>query len=152
MLKLYNYDIVCQEIPDEITLALNIACCPYHCDECHSPWLQEEKGEDMTFQKVFDVVGLYSTAVTCVCFMGGDADPEYVEKLSNMIRTAYPNLKTGWYSGRLEIPQGMDPKSFNFIKIGPYLKAFGGLKSETTNQRLYRVEDDGELVEIHVRR
>ena len=31
MLNYYNYDIVCQEIPDEITLAINITGCPNHC-------------------------------------------------------------------------------------------------------------------------
>ena len=48
MLKCYSYDIVCQEIPDEITLAVNISCCPNRCQGCHSPWLWGNEGEEMT--------------------------------------------------------------------------------------------------------
>ena len=48
MLKCYSYDIVCQEIPDEISLAVNISCCPNRCPGCHSPWLWEDAGEPMT--------------------------------------------------------------------------------------------------------
>jgi anaerobic ribonucleoside-triphosphate reductase activating protein len=34
---------------------------------------------------------------------------------------------------------------FDYVKIGPYVEALGGLKSEKTNQRLYkRVEDKWE--------
>ena len=40
MLKYAGYDIVFQEIPDEVTLALNLSGCPNGCPGCHSPHLQ----------------------------------------------------------------------------------------------------------------
>ena len=39
MLKYVNTDIVFQEIPDEVTLAVNISNCPCRCPGCHSQYL-----------------------------------------------------------------------------------------------------------------
>ena len=36
MLKYVNHDIVFQEFPDEVTLAINLSCCPNGCTGCHS--------------------------------------------------------------------------------------------------------------------
>ena len=44
MLKYVNTDIVFQEIPDEVTLAINISNCPCHCPGCHSHYLWEDIG------------------------------------------------------------------------------------------------------------
>ena len=37
MLKYAGYDIVFQEIPDEVTLAISLTNCPNRCPGCHSP-------------------------------------------------------------------------------------------------------------------
>ena len=38
MLKYANFDIVFQEVPDEVTLAINISNCPNQCVGCHSKY------------------------------------------------------------------------------------------------------------------
>ena len=38
------FDVVFQEIPGEVTLALNLSGCPNRCAGCHSPHLWEEVG------------------------------------------------------------------------------------------------------------
>lgn len=148
MLKCYSYDIVCQEIPDEITLAVNISCCPNRCPGCHSPWLWEDKGEVMDERMLEALIGRYASAVTCFCFMGGDAEPFEVERLARWIRNVFPHLRTAWYSGKEDIPEGFDISVLDFIKIGPYIAAKGGLKSPDTNQILYRIESDGTMIQI----
>ncbi len=35
MLKYVNYDIVFQEFPDEVTLAINLSSCPNGSPGCH---------------------------------------------------------------------------------------------------------------------
>ena len=151
MLKCYSYDIVCQEIPDEISLAVNISCCPNRCPGCHSPWLWSNEGEDMTEEMLEGLIGKYSAAVTCFCFMGGDAEPLEVMRLAEWIRTQWPDIKTAWYSGKEKLPEGFDIRSMNYIKLGPYMESLGGLKSPNTNQALYRIEPDGKMTQIYIR-
>ena len=100
MLKCHNYDIVCSEIPDEVTLAVNIAGCPNHCEGCHSPWLWADEGEPLDEELMAHLLDRYGRAITCICFMGGDGDPEEVKRLAEWIRSNAPQLKVGWYSGR----------------------------------------------------
>ena len=40
MLKYTTHDIVFQEFPDEVTLAVNLSRCPNACPGCHSAALQ----------------------------------------------------------------------------------------------------------------
>ena len=151
MLRCYSYDIVCQEIPDEITLAVNISCCPNRCSGCHSPWLWEDAGEEMTEEMLVTLIGRYSSAVTCFCFMGGDADPFEVQRLAQCVRKEFPHLRTAWYSGKERIPDGFDISSMDYIKIGPYIAEKGGLKSRETNQVLFRVHPDGRMERIFLK-
>lgn len=160
MLKFYNYDIVCQEIPDQVTLAINISGCPNHCPGCHSPWLWEDVGEQLCdvpaaggqpdFSALEQIVGNYAACISCVCFMGGDNSPEEVEACALRVRELWPALKTAWYSGRELLPPGISAGSFDYLKLGPYIEACGGLRSPSTNQKLYRI-DSGRFIEIHLR-
>ncbi len=144
-LKIYSYDIVCQEVPDEISLALNISGCPNHCEGCHSPWLWGDEGERMTEELLEGLISKYGRAITCVCFMGGDAAPEEIENAAKFIKAEFPGLKTAWYSGKAVLPEGVDIKALDFLKLGPYIEALGGLKSPTTNQALYKIHPDGTM-------
>jgi anaerobic ribonucleoside-triphosphate reductase activating protein len=148
MLKCYSYDIVCQEIPDEITLAVNIPCCPNRCPGCHSPWLWEDGGELMTDDMLIYLIDKYSAAITCFCFMGGDAEPSEIERLARLIRSRYPQIRTAWYSGREVLPDGFNVAVLDYLKLGPYIEALGGLKSPDTNQALYRIHNDGQMEHI----
>ena len=151
MLKCYSYDIVCQEIPDEISLAVNISCCPNRCPGCHSPWLWDNEGEDMTEDMLSARIGKYSAAITCFCFMGGDAEPMEIMRLARWIRSQWPEIRTAWYSGKESIPEDFDITCLDYIKLGPYIEALGGLKSPDTNQALYRIASDATLTRIYIK-
>ena len=71
MLKFAGYDIVFQEIPDEVTLAISISGCPNRCPGCHSPQLREDIGEPLTEETLTALLERYRGAITCVCLMGG---------------------------------------------------------------------------------
>ncbi|MCE1156706.1 MAG: hypothetical protein LWW91_11390, partial [Bacteroidales bacterium] len=58
-------------------------------------------------------------------------------------------LKTAWYSGKAAIPDGISVKSFDYIKLGPYVEKLGGLDSPHTNQRFYKVDMQGQLTLYH---
>ena len=52
MIKYYNSMVVFEEIPNEITLAINITNCPCHCKGCHSKFLWEDIGTELTFEEL----------------------------------------------------------------------------------------------------
>lgn len=132
-----DYDIVFQEVPDETTLALNISDCPHHCPGCHSSYLWQPVGDVLTFDWLAEQVKRYPY-LTCVSIQGGDRDYHEVERVAQWIK-GY-GLKSCWYTGFKKIPDDLQLRYFDFIKVGPYVEALGGLKSATTNQRFYRVE------------
>ena len=147
MLKYVNYGVVFQEIPGETTLSINISNCPFRCPGCHSDYLREDIGEELDVWSLCDLLDKYEDEITCVCFMGGDRDPEMINTLALMAKDRYPNIKVGWYSGKDKISDYININNFDYIKIGPYVEELGGLKSRTTNQRLYKI-DNGQCVDI----
>ena len=148
MLKYVNTDIVFQEIPDEVTLAINISNCPCHCPGCHSQYLWGDVGLPLTTGALDDFVTKYGDDITCFSFMGGDADPKGVNQLAQYIHEEYPQFKVAWYSGKTVIARTVNKADFDYIKIGPYIEHLGPLKSPTTNQRMYRKTDDGTFEDI----
>ena len=48
MLRYINTDIVFQEFPDEVMLAINISGYPCRCLGCHSQFLWANRGEELT--------------------------------------------------------------------------------------------------------
>lgn len=148
MLKYVNTDVVFQEIPDEVTLAVNISNCPCHCPGCHSQYLWQNIGRDLTTMTIDGFVADYKDEITCICFMGGDAEPEYVNQLARYIHCNHPQYKVAWYSGRQLIPATVNKCDFDFIKVGPYIKHLGCLKEKSTNQRLYKKVNGDEFTDI----
>lgn len=147
-MKYATYDIVFQEFPDEVTLAINLTECPCHCPGCHSPYLSASMGDVLTWERLSALIAQYEGGITCVALMGGDADPSAVAAMLRRVREAYPRLHTGWYSGREALPEGFTPEAFDYVKLGPWRAECGPLKERTTNQRLYRYHADGSRIDI----
>lgn len=138
MLKYVNTGVVFQEIPDEVTLSINISRCPCRCPGCHSQYLWQDIGDALTPQVLDTLVQSYGNDITCVCFMGGDAEPVTVNDLARYIHKTYPRLNVAWYTGRVRVPSVVVKADFDYIKVGPYIKHLGSLKEQTTNQRMYK--------------
>lgn len=148
MLRYYNFDIVFAEIPEEVTLAINITNCPNRCVGCHSPHLQQDIGENLTTEELSALIDKYVHDITCVCLMGGDLEPQSVQDLALHVKATYPKLKTAWYSGKSKLPENFNIHLFDYIKLGGYDEAKGPLNKPTTNQRLYSVASSGEMTDI----
>ena len=144
MLKYANFDVVFQEVPDEVTLAINITNCPNQCPGCHSKYLWENSGTPLDTNELYRLVEQYKSGITCVCFMGGDREPDYINELAFFVKENHKAIKTAWYSGRDEMSRAISLDNFDFIKIGHYDEKFGGLDKRTTNQRMYQVIKKGE--------
>ena len=150
MLKYVNHDIVFQEFPDEVTLAINLSLCPNGCPGCHSAYLQGNVGEELTLETLEELVGKYKDDITCVGFMGGDNDPGMVGELARGLKMHYPKIHIGWYSGHSEIWNIPALHYFDYIKVGPYIEKCGPLNSRTTNQRMYK-QENRRLIDITYR-
>lgn len=148
MLRFVNYNIVFQEVPGEVTLAVNLSNCPNRCRGCHSPYLQQDIGAILDVEVLAGLLEKYGDAITCVCFMGGDASPCEVEQFARFVRSASEGrIKTGWYSGKEAFPDCCSLRNFDYLKLGPYLEQSGGLGCATTNQRFYHIVD-GERIDM----
>ena len=90
MLKYVNTGIVFQEIPDEVTLAINISNCPCRCPGCHSHYLWDDVGLPLTTDAIDALVESDGSDITCIAFMGGDADPVGVNMLAQYVHEEYP--------------------------------------------------------------
>ena len=136
-LKYLGYSIVFQEVPDEVTLAINISGCPHKCEGCHSKYLWEYKGNYIS-DDLDNLIEKYKGLITCVCFMGGDQNISELINLSVIVKQY--NLKVALYSGQDDGGIFLDPlyKGFDYIKIGHYNQNLGGLNQPTTNQRMYK--------------
>ena len=88
MLKYVDTRVCFAEVPDEITLCINLSNCPCHCKGCHSSYLAEDIGEVLTYSKIERLLE-ENKGVTAICFMGGDNNPELVNHYAKLIKDSY---------------------------------------------------------------
>lgn len=90
-MKYVNTEVVFREVPNEITLAINISNCPFHCIHCHSKYLWDDIGEVVTNDVLKELI-TKNEGISCVCFMGGEI--EDVIDCVKFINSEFPNLHT----------------------------------------------------------
>lgn len=138
-----DYDVVLQEVPNEISLSFTITGCKLSCDGCHSPYLWKEgSGEELTKDVFINILNKYKDMISCVLFMGGEWDSENLIKLLTTSKKL--GLKTALYTG-LEYIDSDIFQNLDYIKFGPWIKELGGLSSETTNQRFININTSENL-------
>lgn len=146
MLKYVDTAVTFAEFPNEIALCINISNCPFNCQNCHSSYLHKDIGEPLTTKTIKQLIG-DNEGITCIGFMGGDADPKEVNNLAHWIRKNYPLLHIGWYSGREIFPDNeINIDNFDWVKIGAYMEQFGPLNNPNTNQRFYKIDRENQTM------
>ena len=129
--------VVMEEIPDMVTLAVDISNCTGLCEGCHSPFLRKDVGVELT-SAVIDKLLADNFGVNCFLFLGEGNDRAALMSVASYIRTAYPAVSLAIYSGRENVEDDIYAL-FDYVKVGPYRPDCGPLNAPTTNQRLYRV-------------
>lgn len=145
MLKYLDTKVTFAEVPDEVTLCINITGCKNNCKGCHSPYLAEDIGEELTIE-ILTKLATEAEGITCICFMGGDSDTKRLNRLAKWIQDEL-DLKVAWYSGRDELSEHIYISNFDIVKLGRYDEKLGPLNCPTTNQRFYRIID-GEMYDF----
>ena len=146
MIKFADTAIVFREVPDEITLAINLTCCPHHCKGCHSPHLWEDTGTELTIDEIDRMLADPSAAaVTCIGLMGGDNDPDRIFELNREIKDRHPGMKVCWYTGMSYSYKGFTKWSYrlfelDYVKMGLYDEKLGPIDKEGSNQVMFRVD------------
>lgn len=137
MLKYTTAQVTFSEVPDEISLTIELSNCPYHCPECHSKHLWDDIGTELTLEELIKLLDA-NKGCTCVCFMGGDNDLDELTRLCGYILSCsdYPR-RICWYTGSDKIPDHAITSYLSYIKIGPYKSEFGPLNNPNTNQTFY---------------
>jgi anaerobic ribonucleoside-triphosphate reductase activating protein len=146
MLKYLDTRVTFAEVPDEITLCINITGCKIGCKGCHSPYLAEDIGAPLTIEELTKLIDT-NDGITCVAIMGGDSKPLEVLEVAWYIKTIWDHLKVAWYSGNQEFNKSLNLGVLDYLKLGPYIAELGPLTSNTTNQRFYHIihtEDDSD--------
>lgn len=143
-LKYNGYSIVLQEVPNEISLAINISGCPYKCKGCHSMYLWDYVGNYL-IDNMDNLLNKYDNLISCVCFMGGDQNQDELLCCLHMVKKR--ELKTCLYTGNDDIESISKEiiKNLDYIKIGRYIEVLGGLDCETTNQKMFDLNNNEEI-------
>ncbi len=136
--------VVMEEIPDMVTLAVDISNCQGNCIGCHSPFLRNDVGEPLTCEVIDSLIDS-NFGVNCFLFLGEGKDLKTLLSLAAHVRSR--GLKSALYSGRPEVEDEVW-KSFDYVKVGPYIPGNGPLNERSTNQRLYKIEADGSRTDL----
>ena len=133
-------DVVLEEVPDRVTLAVEIPNCQGSCPGCHSSFLKLDLGKELTAAEADRLVE-DNFGVNCFLFLGEGNDHEALMELAAHLRAAHPELELALYSGRQEVEEEIY-EAFDFVKVGPYVEALGPLSEVSTNQRMYYHRED----------
>lgn len=137
-------DVVFAELPDEVSLAINITNCQNRCKGCFEPFLRKDIGKVLDDEELLRLIHK-EPDITAVLFMGEGNDPEELKRLAKLVKST-TNYKVALYSGREKVEDELY-EIFDYIKVGPYREEYGPLRKKTTNQRLYLMEN-GEKKDI----
>lgn len=131
-----EYNIVLQEIPNEVSLCFSMTGCNLRCIGCHSPFLWKNTSGDLLSLEILDMlISKYKRTISCILFMGGEWNG--IEFVNTLKYIKSLGIKTALYTG-LDF-DNVDIsiiKNLDYIKYGPWIKDLGGLDSINTNQVL----------------
>lgn len=138
MIKYITSQVTFEELPTEVTLSLSISNCQNRCLGCHSPELRGNIGIELTDTELKRLINKNS-GVNCVLLLGEGNDKGRLVELAGLIRSI--GLKAALYSGRDKVEEDLF-QVFDYIKVGRWDERFGPLNSRTTNQILYKIENN----------
>lgn len=149
MMRFYEYQVVFQEVPDEISLCFSISGCPLRCDGCHSPFLWKAgNGTELRESLYKSLLEKYKDMISCVLFMGGEW---HENELISKLRYANENgLKTCLYTG-LDSVSSEIKNELTYLKTGPWMEDRGGLSSPSTNQLFRNIKTNEILNHLFIK-
>ncbi|WP_445955418.1 anaerobic ribonucleoside-triphosphate reductase activating protein [Yeosuana sp.] len=134
----YDFQVVFQEVPGEISLCFSICGCPLRCEGCHSPFLwKEQSGSVLTAKTFVSILQQYKNLASCVLFMGGEWQEEQLINLLTIAKSEH--YKTCLYTGLEQVSESV-LNELDWIKTGKWNPLLGGLSSEISNQKFIEIK------------
>ena len=140
MIKYTDTLVAFREVPNKITLSINISNCPNHCIGCHSPELRSNIGTELTDNELDRLISK-NDGINCVCFMGEGCDLKRLSQLIKRVKEIH-GIDTALYTGSDEFDETIFNGTLDYLKIGHYDAKYGALDKKTTNQRMYRLTNN----------
>ena len=145
-MKTAYINVVLQEVPGEIAIALSFTGCPMQCDGCHSPELRNpELGEKFTVEEFINKLKSYNGLLSCALFVGGDWNEKCL--IEYMDIALIHGLKVCLYTGKTEVSESIMQR-LTYLKTGAWNKEVGGLNSPKTNQKMKNVKTGEDITSI----
>lgn len=150
MLKYVESAVTFSEIPDEISLCLNLSLCPNYCPGCSESYLAGDIGTELTKEELDKLIS-ENLGISLVCLMGGDNDHKAVIDFTGYIHDKY-KLKVGMYSGQDQIDLTL-ANVLDYYKIGSWKmpqgdsstwskQTCGPISFPNSNQLMFKREGD----------
>lgn len=134
----YDFQVVLQEVPGEISICFSICGCPLRCEGCHSPFLwKEHNGSVLTNEIFIALLKEYKNLASCVLFMGGEWHEEQL--ISLLIIAKSEQYKTCLYTGLERVSESV-LNQLDWIKTGKWNPNLGGLSSAKSNQKFIEIK------------
>jgi len=145
----YDFQVVFQEVPGEISLCFSISGCSLFCEGCHSPFLWKKGNGSLLTKEVYtSILNQYKNLATCVLFMGGEW---HKEELVEMLRIAKnKKYKTCLYTGEKSVSKNIY-NQLTWLKTGKWKQDLGGLESKLTNQKFVEIKTNKNLINLFIK-
>jgi len=141
--RVWQPQVVFQEVPDQVSLAFTVSGCPLKCEGCHSQdtW-PTNSGLPLSNIQFSEYLKQYKALITCVLFFGGEWSPDQL--ISKLKIAKQLGLKTCLYSGFEQVPKRIT-RHLDYLKTGAWVRELGGLDVPGTNQKFVNLNTNEDM-------
>lgn len=144
-IPVYSHGVTMNEIPDKISLVINLGKCECHCKGCHSDYLWDTyECDEQTPEELLSLIKSYKSVTNTVLFMGGNRNHMDFEEFAETVLKPLHNLgiNIGIYLGAWDAMDLFTAcKYCRWVKVGAYREELGGLDNPDTNQLFLEVQN-----------
>ncbi len=141
--------ITTQDVLDEIALAISLSGCPLRCKNCHNAFTWNPRFGVLLTDELLEELIAKNKYISCVLFYGGEWQLERLLELISIVKKHGLSvcLYTGLMLEEIKLSKKELLSVLDYIKVGRYIEEKGGLNKKGTNQRFYRILNNGKSLE-----
>lgn len=142
LIPVVDHGVTLREVPGNIAVYFSFDCCANRCEGCHSPELQQDSGERISLQEMYEKAEYaLKKGATAIVLMGIDSCSILTEEGKTLIINVMQSLAPVCLYTSRTLEEALHWNT-QWIKTGKFIEERGGLDKQTTNQRFY-MKDGG---------